>query len=36
MAHKTTIMDIEVDAGDEVNLVKDIRVRSMYVTNLGK
>ena len=27
MAHKTTVMNVEVDADDEVNLVKDIRAR---------
>ena len=28
MAHKTTVMNVEVDANDEVNLIKDIRARS--------
>ena len=27
MAHKTTVMNVEVDTDDEVNLVKDIRAR---------
>ena len=27
MAHKTTVMNVEVDADDEVNLIKDIRAR---------
>ena len=28
MAHKTTVMNVEVDANDEVNLIKDVRARS--------
>ena len=28
MAHKTTVMNVEVDADDEVNLINDVRVRS--------
>ena len=28
MAHKTTVMNVEVHADDEVNLIKDVRVRS--------
>ena len=28
MAYKTTVMNIEVDANDEVNLIKDVRARS--------
>ena len=28
MAHKTTVINVEVDANDEVNLIKDIRARS--------
>ena len=28
MAHKTTVMNVEADADDEVNLIKDVRVRS--------
>ena len=28
MAHKTTVMNIEVDINDEVNLSKDVRARS--------
>ena len=27
MAHKTTVMNVEVDPKDEVNLIKDIRAR---------
>ena len=27
MAHKKTVMNVEVDTNDEVNLVKDIRAR---------
>ena len=27
MAHKTTVMNVEVDTNDEVNLIKDIRAR---------
>ena len=27
MAHKTTVMNVEVDTDDEVNLIKDIRAR---------
>ena len=27
MAHKTTVMNVEVDATDEVNLIKDVRAR---------
>ena len=25
MAHKTTVMNVEVDGNDEVNLIKDVR-----------
>ena len=28
MAHKTTVMTVQVDANDEVNLIKDVRARS--------
>ena len=28
MVHKTTVMNVEVDANDEVNLNKDVRARS--------
>ena len=28
MAHKTTVMNVEIDANDEINLIKDVRVRS--------
>ena len=27
MAHKTTVMNVEVDTDDEVNLIKDVRTR---------
>ena len=27
MAHKTTVMNVEVDTNDEVNLIKDVRAR---------
>ena len=36
MAHKTTIMNVEVDANDEVNLIKDVRVRSNACYKCGK
>ena len=28
MVHKTTVMNVEVDTNDEVNLIKDVRPRS--------
>ena len=28
MAHKTTVMNVKVDANNEVNLIKDVRARS--------
>ena len=28
MARKTTVMNVEIDANDEVNLIKDVRARS--------
>ena len=28
MAHKTSVMNVEVDTDDEVNLIKDVRARS--------
>ena len=36
MAHKTTVMNVEVDTDDEVNLIKDVRARSNAVTNAGE
>ena len=36
MAHKTTVMNVEVDADDEVNLIKDVRVRSNVCYTCGK
>ena len=28
MAHKKTVMNVEIDADDEINLIKDARARS--------
>ena len=36
MAHKTTDMNVEVDANDEVNLIKDIRARSNACYKCGE
>ena len=36
MAHKTTVMNDEVDADDEVNLIKDVRARSNACYKCGK
>ena len=36
MAHKTTVMKVEVDANDEVNLIKDIRARSNACYKCGE
>ena len=36
MAHKTTVMNVEVDADDEVNLIKDIRARSNACYKCGE
>ena len=36
MPHKTTVMNIEVDADDEVNLIKDVRARSNACYKCGK
>ena len=36
MAHKTTGMNVEVDADDEVNLIKDFRARSNACYKCGK
>ena len=35
MAHKTTVMNVEVDANDEVNLIKDVRANQMLVKMQG-
>ena len=35
-AHKTTVMNVEVDADDEVNLIKDIRARLNACYKCGK
>ena len=36
MAHKTTVMNVEVDADDEANLIKDVRVRSNACYKCGE
>ena len=36
MAPKTTVMNVEVDANDEVNLIKDVRVRSNACYKCGE
>ena len=36
MAHKTTVMNVEVDTDDEVNLIKDIRARSNACYKCGE
>ena len=36
MAHKTTVMNVEVDTNDEVNLIKDVRVRSNACYKCGE
>ena len=36
MAHKTTLMNVEVDADDEVNLIKDVRARSNACYKCGE
>ena len=36
MAHKTTVMNVEVDANDEVNFIKDIRARSNACYKCGE
>ena len=36
MAHKTTVMNVEIDANDEVNLIKDVRARSNACYKFGE
>ena len=36
MAQKTTVMNIEVDTDDEVNLIKDVRARSNACYECGE
>ena len=36
MAHKTTVMNMEIDADDEVNLIKDARARSNACYKCGE
>ena len=36
MAHKTTVMNVEVDTNDEVNFIKDIRARSNACYKCGE
>ena len=36
MAHKTTVMNVEVDADDKVNLIKDVRARSNACYKYGE
>ena len=36
MAHKTTVMNVDVDADDEVNLIKDVRARSNAYYKCGE
>ena len=36
MAQKTTVMNVEVDADDEVNLIKDVRARSNVCYKCGE
>ena len=36
MAHKTTVMNVEIDADDEVNLIKDARARSNACYKCGE
>ena len=36
MAHKTIVMNVEVDADDEVNLIKNVRVRSNACYKCGE
>ena len=36
MAHKTTVMNVEVDTDDEVNLIKDVRARSNACYKCGE
>ena len=36
MARKTTVMNVEIDADDEVNLIKDVRARSNACYKCGE
>ena len=36
MAHKTTVMNVEVDTNDEVNLIKEVRARSNACYKCGE
>ena len=36
MAQKTTVMNIDVDTDDEVNLIKDVRARSNACYKCGE
>ena len=36
MAHKMTVMNVEIDADDEVNLIKDARARSNACYKCGQ
>ena len=36
MAHKTTVMNVDVDANDEVNLIKDVRAISNACYKCGE
>ena len=36
MAHKTTVMNVEIDADDEINLIKDARARSNACYKCGE
>ena len=36
MAHKTTVMNVEMDADDEINLIKDARARSNAYYKCGE
>ena len=36
MAHRTTVMNVNLDGDDEINLIKDARARRMLVINMEK
>ena len=36
MAHKMTVMNVEIDADDEINLIKDFRARSNACYKCGE
>ena len=36
MAHKMTVMNIEIDGNDEINLIKDARARSNACYKCGE